>query len=124
MRSLLLATLLLPVSAAYAADDYSTLETVRYVVGCMAENGGNTEENLYACTCRFDHIAAAMPFKEYEQAQLYERYRDMPGKRGGLFRNSEAGDKLKAKLAKVRKEADQQCPLVKHIEAPRHETQN
>lgn len=119
MRSLLLATLLVPVSAAYAADDYSTVETVRYVMGCMAENGGNTEENLYACTCRFDVIAAGMPFAEYEQAQLYERYREMPGKRGALFRESEMGDKLKAKLRKLRKEAEERCPLVRHIEPPR-----
>lgn len=98
-----------------AADDYSTLETVKFVSNCMLENGGQSQETLYTCACRFDVIATAMPFAEFEMGIMAERFRDLPGKRGGLVRDNEETRHLGRKLADMRKTAAEQCPLVRHI---------
>jgi hypothetical protein len=100
------------------ADAYPTTETVKFVVTCMAENGGQTDENLYTCACRFDSISSKFTFEEYDAAVTYERYRDLPGKQGGLFRDSEEGDTLRARLKKVREDAAAQCPRVVKVERP------
>jgi hypothetical protein len=52
----------------------------------------------------------------------------MPGENGGVFRDMQEGRKLEAVLNEVQKEAEQACPVVKHIDAPnlqrqRHEIQ-
>lgn len=107
---------LLTVSPAAFADDYPTMESVRYVLDCMFELGGQTEENLYSCACRHDFIAANMPFETFEQATFFERYNQMPGKRGGLVRDNKEGPGLKKKLKEVKTEAAAHCPVVKHIE--------
>ena len=49
------------------ANEYPTIEAVRHVVTCMAENGGQTEETLYACACRLDLIKSAFTFEEFER---------------------------------------------------------
>jgi hypothetical protein len=117
----LISVLILPVNV--YADDYPTMDSVRYVLDCMAELGAQTEENLYTCVCRHDVITEAMPFKEYEQATFFERYNDMPGKRGGLVRDSKDGEKLRDSLVEVKKEAGVKCIVVKHIERQPVKTQ-
>lgn len=72
-----------------AAAGFPTVETVRQVVGCMAQLGGQTEENLLTCACRQDVIEAELSFNVFEQGSLQERYNKMPGKRGGLFRDDD-----------------------------------
>jgi hypothetical protein len=104
--------------AVAAADAFPTTEVVKFVVSCMAENGGQTDENLYTCACRFDSVSSKFTFDEYDSAVTYERYRDMPGKQGSLFRDSEEGDSLKARLRKAREEAAVQCPRVIRVERP------
>lgn len=105
----------MPLSA--LAETYPTLDTVQMVVTCMSEIGGQTEENLYVCACRHDVIAAEFTFEEYERANLYERYRGMPGERGGMFRDAKEAKNISKELDKIRKKAEQECPLVKRIEA-------
>jgi hypothetical protein len=112
------ALFLLLTPAIAMADTYPTTEIVKFVVSCMAENGGHSDENLYTCACRFDSISSKFTFEEYDTAVTYERYRDMPGKQGGLFRDSERGDALKARLKKAREEAAAQCPRVVKVERP------
>ena len=111
---ILAALLVMPLNAT-AADDYPTMDTVRFVLDCMNELGGTSEENLYSCACRLDHIAANMPFETFERATFFERYSKMPGKRGGLVRDSEDGPQLRKKLKEVKLEADAHCPAVIHI---------
>ena len=105
----------MPLSA--LAESYPTLDTVQMVVTCMANLGGQTEENLYVCACRHDIVSSDVSFEEYERADLYERYRGMPGERGGMFRDAKEAKHLSELLEKARKKAEQECPLVKHIEA-------
>ena len=111
-----IALLLLAAPALASAEAYSTTEIVKFVVGCMADNGGETEENLYTCACRFDSISSKFSFEDYDSAVMFERYEDMPGKRGAMLRDNEEGVALKARLKQARKEAAAQCPRVIRIE--------
>ena len=98
-----------------AKNTYPTDEIVRYVIGCMSEIGGQSEENLYTCTCRIDHIANSMTYEEYDGGNIMERYKKMPGKKGGFFRDNKHGDELYDKLKQTREEAFTQCPTVKRV---------
>ena len=116
MRKLIvIACLSTPLTA--MAEAYPTMDTVQMVVTCMSEIGGQTEENLYVCSCRHDVITSEFTFEEYERANLYERYRVMPGERGGMFRDAKEAKGMSKKLESVRKRAEQECPVVKHIDA-------
>ena len=96
-------------------DGSYTLETVRYVLGCMADLGGLSDENLYTCACRHDAIFSRMSFADYEEGVTYERNRAMPGEKGGFFRDNERGEQHFEKLKEVREMADSQCIAVKTV---------
>lgn len=91
------------------ADDYPTLERVDHVLRCMKREGGQTIDNLYACSCEIDAIAQQMSFEEFTEALTFEEYRRMPGEKGGMFRDSERGERLIAALEKAREEARKRC---------------
>lgn len=97
------------------ADEYPTEETVRYALDCMAEIGGQTDENLYTCICRYDAIRAAIPFPEYHDAVTFERNYKMTGEKGGSVRDNERGKGNYEKLKEARKTADSSCIVVKRI---------
>ena len=101
---------------ASAKNVFPTDEVVRYVVGCMGELGGQSEENLYTCVCRIDTLQANLTYEEYDGANMMERYKKMPGKKGGFFRDNTYGDELYEKLKSVRETAFKQCPVVKRIQ--------
>lgn len=119
MRKLFVLFFSLSLSTGAAAETYPTIETVRMVVTCMHELGEQSEETLYTCACRHDVIESEMSFFEYEQGNLYERHRNMTGKKGGIMRDA-AGHarELYAELEKVREKAEKACPVVKHLQAP------
>lgn len=96
-------------------DDYPTIDTVRFVIECMADIGEQNEENLYTCTCRYDVVAGMMPFERYEQATFFKRYSRMPGKRGGLVRDNKEADELVSELDEAYEVSRQKCPTVKHV---------
>ena len=119
MRKYIFIFILLFVMAANVnAHDYPTIETVRFVVNCMAELGAQNEQNLYTCTCRHDALVSKMTYEEYDGATVFERNRQMPGERGGFVRDNERGAKEFRKLEELLKEASTQCPVVKHLESP------
>lgn len=122
----LITVFLIIVSAALPAyaDEYPTEETVRYVLGCMAELGGQNDRNLYTCACRYDAIRSQMVFTEYEEGVTYERNKAMPGKKGGFFRDNERGERFYQALLKAREQADKSCIVVKHVELVRPAKQN
>lgn len=101
-----------------SAEGYPTEETVRNVLDCMADLGGQNDQNMYTCVCRLDVIEREIPvFEEYDGARIYERFKPMPGEKGGFFRDNELGAELHKKLDAARKVADSECIVVKHIEA-------
>ena len=75
----------------------------------MAKQGGQTIDNLYACACEIDTIAAAMAFDDYVEASTFRSFRAMPGKRGGLFRDSQRGKALVARLEEAERAAASTC---------------
>ena len=66
-------------------------------------------DNLYACTCEIDAIALMMPYDRFIEASAFESYRNMPGEKGGVFRDSAQGEKLVTQLHKAQEEAERRC---------------
>jgi len=106
------------------ADEYPSEETVRFALNCMHQLGGQSDENLYACICRYDNIRANMIYTEYEEAVTYERNKAMPGEKGGMFRNNKRGENFYEQLKEIRKNALAQCPVAKRIELDRSKVKN
>lgn len=102
-------------SASAEANTYPTDEIVRYVVSCMAELGGQNEENLYTCVCRLDHLRADLTYEEYDGGNIMERNKKMPGEKGAFFRDNEEGDRLYEKLLAARENAFAKCPKVVRV---------
>ncbi len=98
------------------AYEYPTEETIRYALNCMTTLGGQTDQNLYTCSCRYDSIREALPFDDYADGKTYERNRAMPGKKGGFFRDNERGEELYGVLVSAREQADEQCIVVKQVQ--------
>ncbi|MCZ6802630.1 MAG: hypothetical protein O7D86_01485 [Proteobacteria bacterium] len=98
------------------AYEYPTEETVRYALNCMDELGGQNDQNLYTCACRYDHIKTAISFHEYGDAVTYERNKAMAGKKGGFFRANKRAIKIHERLEDIRETADSNCIVVKHVE--------
>jgi hypothetical protein len=108
--------LLILVSSFVSANEYPTIDTVRFVVNCMVANGGQNEENLYSCTCRFDQLSSAITFEEYEQVAVYVRNKAMPGEKGGVFRDLGRDTKqLRDRYKQIEKKAASACPIVKRV---------
>lgn len=103
----LLALFVMP--QALLANDYPTLERVDHVLTCMRLAGGQSVDNLYACSCEIDVIAQQVDFDDFAEARTYEIYKRMPGEKGGLFRESERGDEITGKLAAAREDAKKRC---------------
>lgn len=101
--------------------EYPTDETVRYALNCMATLGGETDENLYTCTCRYDNIRHAMTFSDYEEGITFERNKPMPGEKGAFFRDNKRGEKFYNTLVKVREQANNSCLVVKRVQLHRSE---
>lgn len=96
-------------------NDYPTDEIVRYVLDCMADNGGLSDEAFYYCTCRFDALAGQISFLDYKDGLTFERNKDMTGEKGGFFRDSERGEEKYEKVKEAREYAASQCILVKKV---------
>ena len=97
------------------AYEYPTDTTIHYVFECMAALGGQTDQNLYTCSCRYDSIREVLSFDDYSDGRTYERNKAMPGKKGGFFRDNERGEKLYNVLVNARESADQQCIIVSRV---------
>jgi len=94
---------------AEAAPPFPTLETVEDVLICMKEHGGQTLDNLYACSCSHDVVARSFGFDEFVEARTFETYRNMPGERGAVFRDSARGKALIARLQAAREDGARRC---------------
>jgi hypothetical protein len=116
MRKLFISiTLFLFGTVSVSANEYPTDETVRYALNCMNKLGGQTDENLYTCECRYDAIRAAMSFDDYEEGITFERNKKMPGEKGNFFRDNKRGEAFYEKLLETREVANSDCIVVKHV---------
>lgn len=98
------------------AYEYPTEATIRYALDCMMTLGGQTDQNLYTCSCRYDSIREVISFDDYSDGKTYERNVAMPGEKGGFFRDNERGEELYNDLVKVREQADEQCVVVTQVQ--------
>jgi len=109
MRKKWCGVLLLAWSTVALGNDYPTLERVDHVLTCMRTNGGQTVDNLYACSCEVDIIAQQVSFADFTEARTFEIYKRMPGEKGGLFRDNPRAEELVGKLETARADAKKRC---------------
>ena len=98
------------------AYEYPTEATIGYALDCMTALGGQTDQNFYTCSCRYDSIREVLSFDDYSDGKTYERNVAMPGEKGGFFRDNERGKELYNDLVKVREQAGEQCIVVKQVQ--------
>ena len=109
MKRLFMAIIGLVTVPAVFANDYPTLDRVDHVLTCMRTHGGQTVDNLYACSCEIDVIAQQVKFDDFTEARTFEIYKRMPGEKGGLFRDSDRADDIVETLETARADAQKRC---------------
>ena len=109
MKLVLPIVLLASVPVVANAYEYPTLERVDHVLTCMREHGGQTVDNLYACSCEIDVVAQKLSFDDFSEARTFEIYKRMPGEKGGLFRDSERAKNVVGQLEQARTDATKRC---------------
>lgn len=88
-------------------NDFPTLARVEYVMRCMDYHGGQIYENMYACVCSIDRIAAEFTYREFQRAEVLAQLRSTPGERGALFRDG--GKELVEKYLEITESAEASC---------------
>ncbi len=71
------------------ANDFSTVVRVHYVQDCIALNQGkmNIYEATHKCSCVVDKLAEVFTQNQFEDANAGFRFSNLPGDRGGVFRD-------------------------------------
>ena len=68
-----------------ALNDFPTRDRVEYVLSCIAQHGGLTYINQYACGCKIDKIAEKMTFSEFDAARTFNYIKGTPGEVAVFF---------------------------------------
>jgi hypothetical protein len=97
------------VSGPVLAHDYPTMDRVDHVLTCMKQNGGQNVDNMFRCSCEIDVIAQVLSVEDFNTARTFEIYKNMPGEKGSLFRESKDGAAAIDKLVAARKDAEKRC---------------
>ncbi len=113
--SSLLAVMALAYTASATANDFPTVERVKFVQECMALKGGPSYVNMYGCSCVIDKIADKMTFEQFAYDDAFVRLRNMRGERGGYFRSSKDSRQARSELLGLREEAEKQCFVAETI---------
>ncbi len=90
-------------------NDFPTRDRVEYVLNCVAQRGGLSFINQYACGCKIDKIAEKLTFEEYEAAKTFSYLKSTPGESGGVFRDPSQSKSLRAKLKEAEEYAEKSC---------------
>ncbi len=90
-------------------NDYPTRDRVEYVMNCIAQHGGLTYINQYACGCKIDKIAEKLTFEEFDAAKTFSYLKSTAGESGGVFRDPESSKKLRQKLKEAEAYAEKSC---------------
>lgn len=90
-------------------NDFPTRDRVEYVLNCVAQHGGLSYINQYACGCKIDKIAEKMSFSEYESAKTFSYLKSTPGESGNVFRDPKQSKDLRARLKAAEEYADKSC---------------
>ena len=93
-----------------SGNDFPTQARVEYVLQCMADQGGQSYDTMYACICSIDKIAEQISYKEFSSAEMLTYLWSTPGERGGVFRDAAKESRKRIKtLADVRRQAEASC---------------
>jgi hypothetical protein len=87
----LIAASLLMLPGISMANDFSTVTRVQYVMECIQLNDGkmNLYEVTHKCSCVVDKLADVFTQREFEDANTGFQLRNLPGDRGGVFKDDE-----------------------------------
>lgn len=109
----LLMTGLLALPGISLANDFTTVTRVQYVQDCIASNQGkmNIYEATNKCSCVIDKLAESFTQAEFEDANTGFQYRNLPGDKGGMFRDdSDVTDGI-SDFIKAHAEAYKSCRM-------------
>lgn len=95
--------------AAESRNDFPTLARVEYVMQCMLEHGGQNYDNLYHCVCAADTVAGKLSYEDFAQAQTFTYLFNLPGERGGEFRDPPQSAQLRTRLKEAKALAQETC---------------
>ena len=86
----LLLTGLLALPGISSANDFTTVYRVHYVQDCIASNQGkmNIYEATTKCSCIVDKLAESFTQTELEGIDTGFQYQNLPGDRGGEFKDN------------------------------------
>jgi hypothetical protein len=90
------------------ANDFPTHDRVEYVLECMKNNGGK-QEYLYKCSCVIDRIAGKLKYEEYVEISTAQRYQNLGGERGAVFRDPQNVKAEAKKYKSIQDEANKAC---------------
>ncbi len=93
-------------------NDYPTRDRVEYVLNCVAQHGGLSYINQYACGCKIDKIAEKISFNDYDAAKTFSYLKSTAGESGSIFRDPKQSKDLR-KLLKEAEEATEKSCFVK-----------
>lgn len=85
----LLMTGLLALPGVSSANDFTTVTRVHYVQDCIASNQDkmNIYEATTKCSCVIDKLAESFTQTQFEDADAGFQFRNLPGDRGGVFKD-------------------------------------
>ncbi len=91
-------------------NDYPTRDRVEYVLNCVAQHGGLTYINQYACGCKIDKIAEKLSFKDFDAAKTFSYLgKGQTGDAGSVFRDPTQAKDLKKALKEAEAYAEKNC---------------
>ena len=99
-----------PVETPNLVNDYPTRDRVEYVLNCVAQHGGLTYINQYACGCKIDKIAEKLTFSEFESAKTFTYLsKGQTGDAGAVFRDPAQSKDLRTRLKEAEASAEKSC---------------
>lgn len=96
-------------TTATLANDYPTHDRVEYVLNCVAQHGGLSYINQYACGCKIDKIAEKLSFADFESAKTFSYLKSMAGEKGAIGRDPKQSRDLRKLLTQAEDAAEKSC---------------
>lgn len=90
-------------------NDYPTRDRVEYVLNCVAQHGGLSYINQYACGCKIDKIAEKLSFNDYDAAKTFSYLKSTAGENGSIFRDPKQSKDLRKQLKEAEEIAEKSC---------------
>ncbi len=90
-------------------SEYPTRDRVEYVLNCVAQHGGLSYINQYACGCKIDKIAEKMSFSDFDAAKTFSYLKSTAGEAGSVFRDPKQSKDLRKLLKEAEEYADKSC---------------